>query len=38
MADVIRASDVEREQAAGRLREHAAAGRLSIEELTTTQG
>src|SRR5438552_15556973 len=35
MADVIRASDAEREQAAGRLREHAAAGRLNIEELTT---
>ena len=34
MADVIRASDAEREQAAGRLGEHAAAGRLNIEELT----
>lgn len=34
MGDLIRASDVERDQAARRLREHAAAGRLSIEELT----
>ena len=35
MADLIRASDAEREQAAGRLREHARAGRLNIAELTT---
>jgi hypothetical protein len=35
MTEGIRASDTEREQATARLREHAAAGRLTIEELTT---
>jgi hypothetical protein len=34
----IRASDADREQAAGRLRDHAVAGRLTVEELDERSG